>query len=202
MFCQYCGSKIPDGSSFCPNCGAPVGNKAGGGFGGSGFGGSGNSGVSDIEKSLALGNITKKMKNSATLWTVMGWLQIAFSVVMLVISFFEMANDEFLETNLLYYGVDIISYILAAVTGIINIGIGKRNREFVNAVAEKPVGIIEFFEKMNIVFPIIMNILFGGIVTIIAAIIDSNIKKEALSPNNQRIFYAIESDYNQSTYFY
>lgn len=25
MFCSNCGTKIPDGSKFCPNCGAPVG---------------------------------------------------------------------------------------------------------------------------------------------------------------------------------
>ena len=199
MFCQHCGGKIPDGASFCPNCGAPVTNRNSGDYGPR-FGGFDGRGVSEIEKSNALGKITKKMKNSATLWTVMGWLQIVFSAYMLISTFVTMASDELLEANALYYAIDIISYILAAVTGIINLGIAKRNKGFVTAVAEKPVGIIEFFEKMNIAFPIVMNLLFGGIVTIIAAIMDSGIKKEALSPQNRRIFTAIESDYNQQTY--
>lgn len=199
MFCQHCGGKIPDGASFCPNCGAPVGGGNTNDFGPK-FGGFDESGVSDIEKSNLLGKITKKMKDSATLWTVMGWLQIVFSAIMMVITFIEMGADEYLEVNMILYISDIVSYILAAVTGIINLGIGKRNRGFVSAVAEKPVGIVEFFQKMNIVFPIIMNILFGGIVTIIAAIMDWRIKKDALSPNNKRIFDAIEYDYNHQGY--
>ena len=61
MFCQYCGGKIPDGASFCPNCGAPVSGKNTGDFGPR-FGGFDESGASDIEKSNLLGKITKKMK--------------------------------------------------------------------------------------------------------------------------------------------
>jgi len=202
MFCSHCGGQIPEGSAFCPNCGAPVGGNQNNydNAGRDGFGGGMYSDVTDAEKSMALGNITKKMKNSATLWTVIGWIEIVLGIISLVLTFASMGFDELLELRMLDYIIDVVSSILLIVVAIYNLGIAKRNREFVRSVEEKPVGIVEFFEKMNIVAPILLNFFFGGLITVIPAFLDSTYKKEALSFQNRKIFAAIEYDYNQTSY--
>mgnify|MGYP001033615569 FL=1 len=75
MQCSQCGTQYPDGAPACPNCGAPAGQFAGGGYG------SGPMTKKEFYKHPNLKKTTGSIKSSAIILYICGALSLVLGII-------------------------------------------------------------------------------------------------------------------------
>lgn len=166
-YCSHCGAQIDDNSNFCSNCGCRVyGGPEQGAGGGSSYGYD-SSGYYDMNGPAheAVYTVVKKMRTSATLWTVIAVYQILAGLATIC------------------YGYGILPICL----GIYNLVQCSRERSNASAFESAPAGIVGYFESRGtslIVF-MILNLIVGAVVGVIGSLYDMHVRNTALSLRGQ-----------------
>jgi len=112
-----------------------------------------------------------KIRNIGTIWSIIGFLQFFAGIGAIAISFnFFCCIDSFMGEDpmfaILFYGG-----ISLLIIGIINLIGSQKNLAYADRIVEKPVNIFSDFQRVgHIIFALIYNMLFGGVIGIIGAI--------------------------------
>lgn len=175
-YCSKCGAQLDDSAKFCGVCG----NRMDGEFDTSATGTAGrysnpagsynnpagNSGqtVSGPAKE-AVQTVVKKMRTSATLWTVIGICQLISGLCTICFG----------------YGVAPI------ILGIYNLVQSSRERKNAAKFEKEPVGIVSYFESrgMLVVVFLFLNFFAGAFFGVIGSIYDMTVRSKALSLRTQ-----------------
>jgi len=175
-FCPNCGRQIEgDLRNFCPGCGkalqaqqpaaAPAIPRAQGYQ---------QPQVIIIQQPNLLQTLSVRLKTEATIWTVIGVLQILIGVVNAAIGNFALA--------------------VVAIVGIINLVNTTKQRKYSQAVLTNPVGIVARFRPVGgYIFNLIWNLIFGGVIGVVGNIYTFTIRNFVLS--NEQGFNQLEAGF-------
>ena len=212
-FCMECGTALPPGCKFCPECGTVNGGAANGGstyqqYGAPQYGtpqyGTPQYGAPQYGNSYRGGSYNTRPKESRYVWVeepewiikeliskikieAIMWLVIACIQAVLGLIYFAIASDSGDE----YY--TFLGIAIMIVAGM-NISFSIKAFTFAKEVYIEPVGVLERYAPIGKPLgSLIYNILFGGLIGVIASIYAFVIRNFVIT--HEMEFYKIEEDY-------
>jgi hypothetical protein len=165
-FCSHCGTPLTSESQYCSKCGTPVSNTNPVNIPNpayqQGFTPGYHYSYGVLTDDALINEISKKVNTAATIWMVIGIIQLCVGTLYFLI--------YFLSGNI-YSVIDYFTAGFLLVIGLININTSNKDRKFAKAILQSPIGILAKFKGLtSFIVTLIYNIFFGGLIGIIPSI--------------------------------
>lgn len=130
-----------------------------------------------------ISQLSEKIKTEAKVWKIIAIIQVVIGVVTIITNLISGLLEQAL------YGVLILA--IAA----INFKNCKKDLEFVQEIAKKPVGIVKKYEPVTgLIITLLYNAFIGGVIGVVATVFSFMTRSFVM--NNKQAFLDIENNLN------